>query len=322
MALDSSLFPEAAVKAASRVPAYALVFINLLVVAAVVTQVELGLAIVISVSVVLLSAFVVWVIELRSRRSVGTTSTEQTERLERLRALETPIRCVFDCLVADDDDVYVVYSSTEVKEFVDQRDVTVRPDDLPDAFQYGGPAEKRVTTIPDARGAARIHNLLYLGGKRERLRSVTSWPDDFRPDWWDSSLILIGSGKSNRITTAALADFESPYRFSEDFNAIVDVTSPGSQWPANRDDLRTTDYGLVVKLKVERADSTSVYLVIAGVGPYGTLAGCVFLEKEIVRIYNDFKTSPFAYILRIRRDNVGAFTPTVERQCELLPARR
>jgi len=316
--LDSKLFPESAVKAASRVPAYALVFINLLVAAAAATQVELGLAIVIVVTVILLTLYAIWVIELRSRRSVTTNSSEQTERLQEVRELDAPIRGVFDCLVADDDDVYVVYSSTEVKEFVDQLGATVRPDDL----TYGSGAEKRVTTIPDARGAARIHNLLYLGGKRQRLRSVTSWPDDFRPDWWEASLILIGSGKSNRITTAALHDFESPYRFSEDFDAIVDVTSPGSQWPPNRDDLRTIDYGLVVKLKVERADSTSVHLVIAGVGPYGTLAGCVFLEREIGRIYSDYGTSPFAYILSVRRDNVGAFTPAVERHRPLPVARR
>lgn len=316
--LNSKLFPETAVKAASRVPAYALVFINLLVAAAAATQVELGLAIVIVVTVVLLTLYAIWVIELRSKRSVTTTSVEQTGRLQEMRELDAPIRGVFDCLIADDDDVYVVYSSTEVKEFVNQLGVTVRPDDL----TYGGGAEKRVTTIPDARGAARIHNLLYLGGKRQRLQSVTSWPDDFRPDWWEASLILIGSGKSNRITTAALSDFESPYRFSEDFDAIVDVTSPGSRWPPNGDDLMSVDYGLVVKLKVERAGSTSVYLVIAGVGPYGTLAGCVFLEREIERIYSDYETSPFAYILSVRRDNVGAFTPLVERHRPLPVARR
>lgn len=316
--LHSKLFPEAAVKAASRVPAYALVFINLLVAVAAATQVDFGLAILIVVTVVLLTFYVVWVIELRSKRSVTTTSTGQTERLEEVRDLDAPIRAVFDCLVVDEDDVYVVYSSTEVKEFDNQIGVTVRPDDL----AYGGRAEKRVTTIPDARGAARIHNLLYLGGKRERLKSVTSWRDDFHTDWWESSLILIGSGKSNRITTTALNDFESPYRFSDDFDAIVDLTDPGSKWPANRDELATTDYGLLVKLKVERADSTSVYLVVAGVGPYGTLAGCVFLEDKIKKIHEDYGTSPFAYILSVRRDEVGPFTPSVERHRPLPIARR
>jgi hypothetical protein len=225
---------------------------------------------------------------------------------------------VFDCLVDDDDDVYVVYSSTEVKEFVDQLGTTVRPDDL----AYGGGPEKRVTTIPDARGAATIHNLLYLGGKRQRVRSVTSWPDDFRSEWWEGSLILIGSGRSNRITTAALQEYDSPYRFADDFDSIVDVVSPNSRWPENKDDLRTMDYGIVVKLKVERPDSSSVYLVIAGVGPYGTLAGCIFLQREIVRIYDECGASPFGYILSIKRDQTGAFAPIVERHCLLATALR
>ena len=310
--LDSALFPEAAVKAASRVPAYALVFINLLVIAAVATQVDRALAIVIVVVVGALTVFAIWVIELQARRSVTSPSAAATERLQEVANLDTPIRCVFDCLVKDEDDVYVVYSSTEVKEFVDQLGTTVRPG--PGDHAYGGGTEKRVTTIPDARGAARIHNLLYLGGKRQRLRAVTSWPDDFRPEWWESSLILIGSGKSNRITTAALGDFGSPYRFSDDFNSIIDANAPNRRWPTTDDELRATDYGLLVKLKVERSQSTSVYLIIAGVGPYGTLAGCVFLEREIVRIYNDFKTSPFAYILSVKRDNTAAFAPTVVEQ--------
>ncbi len=314
----SALFPESAVKGASTVPAYALVFINLLIVLAVATQVGLTMAIVVIVSVVVLTIYVIAIIELRARRSVATTSHAQTERLQEVADIETPIRCVFDCLVAADDDVYVVYSSTEVREFVDQLGTTVRPDDL----AYGGQPEKRVTTIPDARGAARIYNLLYLGGKRKRLQAVTSWPDDFRPEWWDASLILIGSGKSNRITTAALRDFDSPYRFSDDFDAIVDVTSPGSRWPADKEDLRTADYGLVVKMKIERANGTSVYLVVAGVGPYGTLAGCVFLENEITRIYDRYDKSPFAYILSVKRDAVGAFSPVVERERELTVVRR
>jgi hypothetical protein len=82
------------------------------------------------------------------------------------------------------------------------------------------------------------------------------------------------------------------------------------------------DYGIVVKLKVERRDGTRVYMVIAGVGPQGTLAGCVFLEREIQRIYTDYESSPFAYLLSIRRDGLSAFVPKVERHCALPVVRR
>jgi hypothetical protein len=312
---DSKLFPEAAVKSASTVPAYALVFINLLVVLAVATQVPLGVAIVVAVAVVLLSAYVIWVVELRARRSVFTTSSGQAERLEEVRDLDKPIRSVFEDLVGEDD-VYVVYSSTEVMEFRDQLGDVVKPG--AEDFTYGSGAEKRVTAIPDAIGVGSIHNLLYLGGKRKRVRSITSWPDDFNRNYWEASLVLIGSGKSNRITTEALRDFESPFRFSDDFNAIVDAKSPGNQWPARKEDLQTMDYGIVVKLKVKRGERTNVYLVIAGVGPYGTQAGCHFLEREIQRIHKDFDTSPFAYLLSVKRDSAGgAFDPKVEQQCSL-----
>jgi hypothetical protein len=311
--VDAKFFPEAAVKAASRVPAYALVFINLLIVLAVATQVQLAMAIVVAVVVLILSIYAIWVIELRSKRSVATTSVAQTERLQEVRDLDAPIRVVLDQLVDNEGDVYVVYSSTEVKEFVNQLGETIRPDDL----SYGGGPEKWVTTIPDARAVARIHNLLYLGGKRQRLQPVTSWPDDFRPEWWEDSLILIGSGKSNRITTEVLRDFNSPYRFSDDFDTIIDVTASGSRWPEDKSDLRTMDYGIVVKLKVERSTGSSVYLVIAGIGPYGTLAGCAFLANEITTICNTYKDSPFAYIVSVKRDALAAFSPAVERTCPL-----
>ena len=312
--INSGLVPETAVKALSRRPAFALVFADLLIISAVATTQDLAQVIVVAISVVVLTLYAIWVIEVRAKRSVTTESTAQTERLEAVRDRDTPIRCVLDCLVRAEDDVYVVYSSTEVKEFVNQLDQSVRPEEDP---AFGGTQGKRVTTIPDARGAARIHKLLYLGGKREKVRSVTSWPDEFQSDWWDASMVLIGSGRSNRITTAALDDFESPYRFSDDFEAIVDLTSPGGRWPASKEDLRTKDYGILVKFKVQRPSGTSVYFVIAGVGPYGTLAGCVFLDEQIERIYRDFDTSPFAYILSVRRDNVGPFTPTVEAKSQL-----
>lgn len=307
------VFPESAVKSASRVPAYAFVFLIAIVLIVVGIEVRLTAAILIIVAVLVLTILAIWAIDVRSTRTVTTESPAQTQRLEEVKKRDAPLRTVLDCLVADETDVYVVYSSTEVREFVDQLGATVRPDDL----AYGGGPEKRVTTIPDARGAARLHNLLYLGGKRKRLQSVTSWPDDFKQEWWDGSLILIGSGKSNRITTVALKEHKSPYCFSEDFESIVDLTDQGSRWPASKDDLKTVDYGLLVKLKIERDEDASVYLVAAGVGPYGTLAGCVFLDRETERIATEYGSSPFAYILSITRDDLGSFTPKVERHCAL-----
>lgn len=312
-----------AIKGASTVPAYALVFINLLIVLAVATQVRLALAIVVVVLVGVLSAFAIWVVEVRSRRAVSTTSPGQTERLREVRDLDDPIRGVFEELVGEDD-VYVVYSSTEVREFVDQRGVVVRHADphRPDDPAYGGTAEKRVTTIPDAIGAGGLYNLLYLGGKRDRLHAITSWEGDFRPEFWDKSMILLGSGRSNCATSEALDGFNSPFRFSEDAAAIVEVAAPHDRWPLDQADLTTTDYAVVVKLKVQDAESTKIYLVIAGVGPQGTLAGCRFLQREIKGVYEEHGSSPFAYVLSVRRDGIKQRDAKVERSVALPVVRR
>src|SRR5713101_2236207 len=116
----SKLLPDAAVRSVSKVPAYALVLVLVLALIVVGIEVRLVTAIVITVSTLLLAGLAIWAIEFRSSRTVTTTSSEQTERLQQVRDRDSPIRTVFDCLVADDDDVYVVYSSTEVTEFVDQ----------------------------------------------------------------------------------------------------------------------------------------------------------------------------------------------------------
>jgi hypothetical protein len=336
--LLDKLIPSSAVDKAAggvaKVPAYALVFLGLLIIVVVALQKPpWQIFIPVVLGVLALSGFVIWVIELQSKRieqqsqkietqslkietqaakSVATDSPAQAERLAEVRDLDAPIRGVFGDLVGADD-VYLVYSSTQQKEFIDQLQVTVRPDEDP---AYGGAAEKRATTIPDAIGAGRIQNLLYLGGKRERLHTITSWPDDFRPDYWEKSLVLIGSGKSNCVTADLFRRFPSPYRFTEDFDAIVDAAD-GTRWPARAEDLTTMDYGLLVKMKVVDGDTTRVYLVIAGVGPYGTLAGCRFLDRQITKVYEEYGDSPFAYVLSVERNSVGPFSPAVVRQTAL-----
>lgn len=309
--VTSKWLPKAAVDAASTVPAYALVIVNLIIVLAVTTQAPLAAAIAVDVTVVLLSVYAIWAIELRTKRSVATDTPAQAERVAELRDLDSPIRTVFEGLVDNEVDAYVVYSSTEVREFLDQLGDTVRPDDP----SYGTSVEKRVTTVPDARGASMLHNLLYLGGKRSRLRSITSWPDDFRPEYWEeANLILIGSGKSNCVTPVALSDFDAPFRFTERNDAIINATSPDERWPRDAEDLKSFDYGIVAKFKAERDGRTSVCFVIAGLGPYGTLAGCRFLATNIQQVCEEYATSPFAYLVSIKRGHLGSFEPKVERQ--------
>jgi len=341
--LLEKIIPSGAVEKAAggvaKVPAYALVFLDLLIIVVVALQkLPWQIFIPVVLGVLALSGFVIWVIELQSKRieqqsqkietqslkietqaakSVATDSPEEAEELAEVRDLSVPVKGVFEGLVGPDD-VYLVYSSTQVKEFVDQLDKTVRPDE---DSTYGGVREKRVTTIPDAEGAGKIQNLLYVGGKRERLNAITSWPEDFKPDYWDKNLVLIGSGKSNCVTAELFRRFPSPYRFSDDFEAIVDPAD-GSRWPAQPEDLTTMDYGLLVKMKVVDGDTTRVYLVIAGVGPYGTLAGCRFLDRQIAKVYDEYGDSPFAYVLSVERNSVGPFTPVVVRETELAVVHR
>lgn len=320
-----------AVKGASRVPAYALVIVLVVVVFAAASQLTPWLAVVVACLSVSLGVFVIWAIDVRQHsldrreetlraeedRSVRTESPAQAADLKVVRDVGAAARGVLERMVDNDCDLYVVYSSTKVTEFIDQLGHTVRPDDSP---AYGVTEEKRVTTIPDAFGIAKIHNLLTVAGKRDRLRVLTSWEDDFKQEYWNANLILIGAGNSNRATADALSRFESPYRFASKFSrnldALVEVES-GAQWPTDASRLLEADYGLLAKLKVEWAGTSLVYLVIAGLGPVGTLAGCHFLEQRIEEVHQEFGSSPFAYVLSVDRKGVGYTFPQIERRREL-----
>lgn len=74
-------------------------------------------------------------------------------------------------MVENDADAHFVYSCTAVQHF---KDYTGKPIDFPFKEE-----ELRVTAIPDAHGIGKIHSLLDLAGKRDRLDILTS--HTFRP---------------------------------------------------------------------------------------------------------------------------------------------
>ena len=225
------------------------------------------------------------------RNAISVRSPEEHHIVSRLRDERNAIKGVFGGLVSNDSSTYFVYSNTPVKEFFDHDGHKI---DYPFADR-----EKRVTTIPDARGISKIHTLLHLGGKSERLEIMTA--QDFTDRHWENNLILIGSRNSNPKTEDALRNFNSPFRFSDDMQRIVESNSEEGAWPTSEQ--QEQDYGIVVKLKVavdNRADR--VYFVIAGVGPIGTLASCHYLQNNIVGLHNKFKTSPFACLLSVNRE--------------------
>jgi hypothetical protein len=187
-------------------------------------------------------------------------------------------------------------------------------------FPFTAP-EKLVTTIRDAAGIARIHSLLQLGGKTENLRVLAD--NDLREEDWESNMILIGSPNSNTATGHVLRAYDSPIRFSADVTAIEERASgaatggrtarrqrgaeraPGNQsWRAGPGPNGVeVDYAMVVKLKVQRSKSQSVYLIIAGIGPTGTLGGCHYLEQNLINLERRFGSDPFALLVSVVRDH-------------------
>jgi len=328
---DGGLLPKAALIGASRVPAYALVIVLAILDLAAASQLTPWLAVFVIVLTIIFGVYVIWVVDIRARgldvraqqlkdqedESVAPQSHRQKTVMKGVREVEPAVSGVLEGIVDNEEDVYFVYSSTMVTQFVDQRDHKVTPDNP----SYGFAEEKRVTTIPDAYGSVKIQNLLSVAGKREHLHIVTSWSDDFRKEYWDANLILMGSGNSNSATTMALNEFRSPYRFDSCFSnvldSIVDPSTPSDRWPQRQEELRDVDFALVAKLKIQRESGIKICLIIGGVGPVGTLAGCHFLESRIKEVHRQYKDSAFAYILRVERQGLGFTSPRIERQTAL-----
>ncbi len=240
-----------------------------------------------------LTAFSIYLVEITKRTSLYLSSQEERHSLSDLRGQRNAIRVVFEGLVDDQNPRCIVYSNTPVKQFFDHEGNEIE-------FPFKE-EEKRVTTIPDTQGIARIHTLLHLGGKTELPRVLTA--QDFTPQDWGSNLILIGSPNSNPKTADALQNFGSPFRFSNDMKSVVALDSTEGSWPNSLQETGELDYGIIVKLKLSMERETQrVYFVLAGIGPIGTLACCHFLYRNIELIHEKFTDSPFAYVVSVNRN--------------------
>jgi hypothetical protein len=282
------------IKGLGTEPAYLLVFALFLLVGigSFASGLSALLATVITLGSFLLAAFAIYLVERRKGMSVTAGSPAQHARLEGLRDEDTAIRGIFGPIVSEASDTYFVYSSTPVSGY---QDYSGKPIEYP-----FGSDELLVTAVPDALGIAKIHSLLHLAGKHNRLSIVTA--RTFPADAWEKELILIGSKNSNPDTEIALTEYNAPYRFSEDVRSIVEAAPGGAVWPASPDELRVTDYGLLVKLRVRRSESDeSTYLILAGIGAPGTLAVCHFLQRNIAKLYERFGDAPFGCVLSVDR---------------------
>lgn len=241
----------------------------------------------------LLAALAIVVVERRRRLSLlQVNSAEQRDRLAPLPDQELAIRGVLDGLVDNDSDTYFVYSSTLVDRFIDYNNT---PIDFPFTEE-----ERRVTAIPDAQGISLVHALLDLGQKRERLHVITS--RDFRPEYWESNLILIGSRNANLQTEQALKRYKSPFRFNEAVTAIVvEGSSTQEIWPTDPSELKTRDYAVLLKFKRRIRGQERTQMVLAGIGGIGTLAACHYLHANVTELHRMFENSSFGCALTLDR---------------------
>jgi len=257
---------------------------------------------------IVLAGFTIYLVE--NRTTVRTTSSEEHRSISTLRDERTSIKGVFEGLVDNDSVTYFVYSNTPVKGFYDH---DWQPIDYPFAER-----ERRVTTIPDVRGIAKIHTLLHVGGKIDRVEVITA--QEFTPRHWEDNLIFIGSRNANPKTEDALQNFNSPFRFSEDMRSILELDSTAGPWP--KPDEENMDYGIIVKIKIVANDGKErVCFILAGVGPIGTLACCHYLQKNIVDIHKNFRTAPFAYLLSANR-KLGYTSVKEEKSKEIISCRK
>jgi hypothetical protein len=262
------------------------------------------------ISVVLGFAAVVVTLVLVERRKARSLPVENSNQKQRLLGIdivtqESAVHSVLEEIVDNEVPTYFVYSCTPVAQFQGQ-------DETPSAFPFL-PNERRVTTIQDAQGIARLHSLLYVGGKTRRLHIVTAF--DFRDEYWDGNLILIGGRRSNLITFQLLDTLDLPVRIEYDDYFIRDVKD-NTRWPKEQADLDLVDYAVLAKLKVRRAGRNQIYLVAAGLGPIGTHAACYFLSSNIAELAHRFRDTSFLFVLSVRR--AQGYTSVKEERCHEL----
>jgi hypothetical protein len=228
-----------------------------------------------------------------SERSVITPSAEARKEVEGLQDERSAIEGLLEGIVSNDEDTNFIYSSTIVDKVYDHSEP---PREIHQPF-YSPGNRPEVTTILDTLGIAEIYSLLHVSRKVDRLYVDTA--ESFQPTNWNSNLILIGSGNSNPKTDEALELAKCPFVFSSDESAIEKRVEGTPGEPSRFEHTPEVDHAILAKLKRRTPKGTRVYLVVAGIGAYGTVAACSFLHEKVSDLYDRFKDSPFALILQV-----------------------
>jgi hypothetical protein len=302
MGKDDPGWIGSAVKELARVPAYLLIFV--LALAPAIT----GSDPVVTIVTLVIAAVVVGVVELGRRRQIPAMDAGQAKRLGGLNlpAREAAVQTVLEGIVDPEAELDFMYASAPVDGYTRQDGKkTVYPFDDRD---------KQVTPILDAQGVAYVQSLLNLAGKRaEKVRIITTreWRDEF----WLNNLILLGSPNASNQMEPAAEITGCPYSFNADVTAVLDPE--GHRWPESPERLVEEDFAILAKGKRRIPDGSELtYLIIAGIGPSGTLGACYYLWSNIIALADRFGSAPFATVLRIDRrlgfTSVKEVTPSRE----------
>jgi hypothetical protein len=283
--------------------AYLFVFglVILVVIALLIPSGNILLTIIAFLVALALGLFAIWSVE-RKKDQIKDRATDAAKQdvraLEDLQDERSAIQGLLEGIVSNDEDTYFIYSSTIVKKVYDHDKPSK---EIVQPF-YSPASRPEVTTYLDTRGIAEIYALLHLAGKRdENLYPGTA--ESFQPTNWNANLILIGSGNSNPKTDEALELGGCPFRFSKDRSVIERRAAGTPGEPSRFEHTKDVDHALLAKLKRKTPKGTRVYLVIAGIGAYGTVAACSFLHENVIDLYDYFEDAPFALILQVDPKN-------------------
>jgi hypothetical protein len=242
-------------------------------------------------------------------RSVILPSRAEARRVVDRERRREEARALLEGIADPEADVFLVYSSLLATELQahDGRSITHQLSE----------EERQITTLFDVQGISGLESLVReaRGGsvsemeEEDRLHRVSAFSWVY--EWLSHNVVLVGGPSANPNTVEVMESSGCPFRFGESRRTprgrkrlpqIEETSGRYGPWPpdpwAKQRPGQQVDYGILAKLKKTRPGREQViYLVVAGLGSYGTLATCTYLQDNVDTLYSDFRGDPFACVI-------------------------
>lgn len=156
---------------------------------------------------------------------------------------------------------------------------------------------EEITSVATAKCLAHVLTLLGYVRSEKNMNYIDS--RKFSESDLDSNIICIGGPNTNEATKKLFGrDIKFPYTFKGEKVKFEIAKADGKSWHSTE----KADYGLIIRMR-NPFSSKKWVLILAGLGPQGTVGAGYYFSEEIKTIAKDFgKEEQFGIVVEVEKE--------------------